>query len=240
MLARPPDSSQDLARALRAEGAIVSNVPLIQITAPSDPEALQANVDGADAADWLVFTSANGVAAFARRRRAPLSSRVRIAAVGPATAAAVHAMLHRAVDVIPGRHDAEALASAMLAVAKPRASIHVFQPEDARSSVATRLEAAGYLVHVAAAYRTLEIPPPDIARLVAGADAIVLMSGSQARALARGLGETNRAALGHATVIAVGARTEREAVRAGLRADATADDASPPAIAAAIATTRKR
>jgi len=240
MLTRPKESSQDLARALRAEGAIVANTPLIRIAEPSNPEAFRAAVDSADSADWLVFTSANGVAAFARRRNSPLAPRVRIGVVGPATAAAVQVMLHRAVDVIPQRHDAEALATTLLAAAKPRASLLVVQPEGAQSGAASRLEAAGCTVRIAHAYRTFETPPSDVARLVARADAIVLMSGSQARALARGLGETGQAALRHATVIAVGGRTEREAVSAGVRVNAVADDAAPSAIAAAIAAARKR
>jgi uroporphyrinogen-III synthase len=238
MLARPASSSSDaIAAGLRNRGAIVSNAPLIRITEPSDQTALRAAAENVDAIDWLVFTSANGVAAFARRRGKPLPARIRIAVVGPATAAAAQSLLQHPIDVIPERHDSDALAIALIGAARPSSKMCVLHPEGARSSLASLLRSAGHLVNAVEAYRTLETPPADIARSVADADAIVLMSGSQARALARGLSASS-AALRGKTIVAIGERTARDAREAGLPVDATASGATPEAIASVLGSAR--
>lgn len=240
LLTRPAESSSGLADSLRAAGATVSAVPLIQIAETSDPSALQVAADNADVADWLIFTSANGVASFARCRHEPLPARVHIAVVGPATAAAVQSVLRRPVDVIPERHNSEALATAFISHAKRGASIFVFHPEGGASDLPSRLRAAGYTVNAVAAYRTVPVPPADIAQHVSRADAIVLMSGSQARALALGLGKNAGEALRDKLVVAIGERTAQDARRAGVRADAIARDVTPDAVANALARGLKR
>jgi uroporphyrinogen-III synthase len=239
MLTRPTASNEPLAQILRAEGARVVSVPLIRIMPPTDPASLQAAADTADMADWLVFTSANGVTAFARGRRAPLPARVRIAAVGPATAAAVHAHLHRPVDLIPDRHDAEALAGALLAAARPNASVTIFHPEGASSQLASQLRAAGHAVTSAAAYRTVAAAPADIAKRVASADAIVLASGSAVRSLVSALADCGRSgALNGKILTAIGPATAREARRHGLTGVTNASDTTSQGIADSIAERR--
>ena len=220
-------------------GAVVSCVPLIRIAEPSDRRALQAAANAADAIDWLLFTSANGVAAFARRRSVPLPPRVRVAVVGPATAAAVQSLLHRPIDVIPERHSSDALASAFLAAAKPGATACVIQPEGEASPLARLLEAAGYAVNAVGAYRTLPTPAADMARKLSSVDAIVLMSGSQARALTLALGAARSAALGCKIVVAIGERTAKEAERLGIRVNAVASDVTPASIARVLARGRE-
>ena len=238
MLARPATPSDEIADALRARGAIVTSVPLIRISEPSDRAALKRAAESVDATNWLIFTSANGVAAFARSLRKALPARVRIAAVGPATAAAVQSLLQHPVDLIPERHDSDALAAALIVAARPGSTMCVLQPEDTQSSLVARLRSAGHNVSAAAAYRTLEAPPSDLARNVASTDAIVLTSGSQARALASGLGESARDVLAGKIIVVIGERTAHEAENAGLHVHATAPGATPEAVAKALASTR--
>jgi len=240
MVTRPARASDELATALRAAGASVDWTPLIEIGPPPDPQALQDAVDQADSADWIVFTSVNGVDAFARRRRAPLGAATRIAAVGAATARALAASLDRAADVVPARFDAQALADAIVARARKGASIAVFAAQDARPALRSRLLEAGARVQVTAAYTTREVVPADLIQRVARADIIVLTSGSGARALATGLAGTADPLSRGKAVACIGPVTARVARELGLRVDTIARDASAKGLAAAVERAARR
>ena len=240
MLTRPAQARDDIAAALRAAGAVVDAVPLIGIEPPRDEASLLSAAAVADLADWVAFTSANGVAAFARARHAPLGARTKIAAVGPSTAAAVRSQLKRRADLVPVHHDAAALADAIAATGPAHASVSIFQAEEARPTLAEHLRAAGFAVMVAAAYATVETPPANIADRVRSADAIVLTSGSGARALARGLAAgPGVEALAGKTVACIGAVTAEQAQRSGIGGVLTARDATPQGLVALLAARRR-
>jgi uroporphyrinogen-III synthase len=115
-------------------------------------------VDASDY-DWLVVTSANGAHELGRRGvRAN-----RIAAIGPATAAALREHGLR-VDLVPETHTQEGLRDAL-----PDGRLLLAAAEGARRDVL----AADYV----ALYRTVELPQE------VDADVALLMSGSAARAL---------------------------------------------------------
>ncbi|HME80715.1 MAG TPA: uroporphyrinogen-III synthase [Candidatus Eremiobacteraceae bacterium] len=235
MVTRPALASDELAALLRAEGAIVDCAPLVEIGPPPDERALQAAVDDADDADWIVFTSINGVDAFASRRRAPLAAAIRIAAVGAATARAVNASLDREPDVVPARFEAQALADAIAARASKGALVAVFAAQNARPALRRRLLDAGARVQVTEAYSTREAPPADIVRRVSDADIIVLTSGSGARSLVAGLAGKAGRALSATALVCIGPVTAREARRLGLDVAAIAHDATAQGLAAAVA-----
>src|SRR5262249_37293948 len=107
--------------------------------------------------DWLIVTSANGVRFFLERldrsRRDIRALRGRIAAIGPATRAALE-QLHFKVDRMGGEFVAEGLLSAFKGedlsgkrVLLPRAAV-------ARDTLPEGLRALGAQVEVAPAYRT--------------------------------------------------------------------------------------
>jgi uroporphyrinogen-III synthase len=235
MLTRPAQARDQIADALRAAGADVDVVPLIRIVPPRDEAALRSAAAAADMADWIVFTSANGVAGFARARREPLGIRTRIAAVGPATATAIEGLLGRRAALVPRTHVAEALADVLVAAGPPRASVAVFQAQDARPVLAERLRAAGFSVTATPAYATIETPPPDLDQHVRAANTIVLTSGSGARSLARGLGAApGLRALTGKTIACIGAVTAQEARRCGIAVAVTAQSASARGVVDAL------
>jgi uroporphyrinogen-III synthase len=239
MLTRPVHARDEIAEALRAAGASVDLVPLIQIVAPRDEAALQSAANAADAADWVAFTSANGVAAFARARGEPLGSRPRIAAIGPATAAAIEELLHRRPALVPKTSVAEALAQEIAAIGPAKASIAIFQAQGARPQLAEQLRAAGFSVVATSAYATIESPPADLIQRLRVADTIVLTSGSGARSLARGLAaDPGLRALAGKTVACIGAVTAREARRCGIAVAVTARSASGRGVVDALVASR--
>lgn len=150
--------------------------------------------------DWIVFTSRRAVA----YSDLPLHGRSKVACVGSATAQAVLDQ-GGTVDLVPDRHDADALAGAMIA-AGPMAGQRVLFPasEQARSTLEERLGAAGALVTRMTAYRSVPSDRLD-PRASAGADIVVFLAPSAVAAYeqlggdlsipALAIGETTAAAL---------------------------------------------
>jgi len=144
---------EDLAERVAALGHEAVLVELIRIE-PLGDEPVDAT-----GYDWLVVTSANGAHELGRRGvRAN-----RIAAIGPATAAALREHgLH--VDLVPATHTQEGLRDVL-----PDGRLLLAAAEGARRDVL----AADFV----ALYRTVELPQE------VDADVALLMSGSAARSL---------------------------------------------------------
>ncbi len=113
---------------------------------------------------WLVFTSANGVnICFERLRSIGYDARaignVRVAAIGPATAAAL-ACYGLNADLVPDEYIAEGVAAALIEDAQQRGEllagkrILLARAEGARKVLVTELREAGAVVDEVAAYRT--------------------------------------------------------------------------------------
>ncbi len=83
----------ELAAALAAAGAAVEPLPLLEVVPPADPSPLARAVSELPLYDWVVFTSTNAVhALLPQTPPAGLPARLRLAAVGAATAAALRGL----------------------------------------------------------------------------------------------------------------------------------------------------
>src|SRR5207245_1887132 len=126
--------------------------------------------------DWVVFTSANAVDRLsALLHDARDLSGVRVAAIGPGTAAAV-GRFGVVADLVPDRYVAESVAEAFPfgsgSVLLPRAAV-------ARDVLPESLRAKGWRVDVVEAYRTRPVEPSATALAEAAkADAITFTSSS--------------------------------------------------------------
>ena len=107
VVTRPRVQAGPLVRRLELLGAVPILLPAIEVRPPNDwgpaDAALRRLRDGGY--DWVVFTSANGVEAFLRRMLslgldARAFGRVQLAAIGPATAAAL-TQNHLVPDLVP-------------------------------------------------------------------------------------------------------------------------------------------
>jgi uroporphyrinogen-III synthase len=170
---------------LAAAGADPIPIPTIAIVPPESFAALDAALSELRGFDWLLFTSANAVEAFAERARAtgPAAIPTRIAAIGPATARAVRELLPRGPDLVPKLSTAEGLAEVLLPHAAG-SSMLLVRAAVARDVLPAALTAAGARVTVADAYRNV-VPEESIARIQElfandPPDAITLTSASTA------------------------------------------------------------
>lgn len=220
MVTRAADRSHELIDLLEGRGAAVDVVPLIHIGPPPRERALQAAIDAADDFAWIVFTSVNGVEAFARRRKRALGVNPHIAAIGPATSEAVATRLGRPPHIVPARYVAEAVVDALVETASPGASVLLVQAQDARPVLAHRLKLARFAVTAVAAYSTVMQAPADIEARIATVDVVTLASASAVRSLVDALGADAAASKLRGRIVAcIGPVTEAEARRAGLHVE---------------------
>ena len=176
-----------LSGALRALGADVFELPTIRIEPPKDLFEFGQLVQDAHTYDWVVFTSPNGVNAFFEMfykifNDAREIGGVRIAAIGPATAARVREF-HLHVDLQPEEYVAESVVKAFQKECTvENLRILLVRPEQARDVLPLALTKLGAIVDEAIAYRTVpetEDVSGGIARFrEEGADLITFTSSS--------------------------------------------------------------
>jgi uroporphyrinogen III methyltransferase/synthase len=187
VVTRSREQASELVRQFSELGADVLEIPTIRIRPPKSLAPLREAVESIGVYDWLVFTSPNGVEAFAAEfLRAHRDLRelgpVKIASIGAATTEKL-AALHLEVDLQPGEFTSDALLAEFkksvscenLKMLLPRADI-------ADEKLSRGLEDLGAIVDDLDAYRTL--PDTDDrnghrARLIEeGADIVTFTSSS--------------------------------------------------------------
>jgi uroporphyrinogen-III synthase len=231
VLTRP--SLGTLGARLIASGAKVEHIPLIAIGPPADGgRALRSALGELGDFDWLVVTSANGAAAVADALADV--PQVRLAAVGPATAAALQARSGRRVDVVPPNANNEGL---LAAFPSGPSRVLLAQADRAGDRLAVGLRAAGHDVVAVEAYATRPQPPGTAQLEVLGsADAVVLASGSAVAAWSSSVGDV----AGHgfadvtAAIVTIGQRTAAVAESHGLVVAAVAGTPDDESILAAV------
>lgn len=237
LVTRTREQAEGLVDRLHAAGASVAVVPLITTVPIADPEAIAriaAEVGTAPAPRWVAFTSATAVRLVLGAVGAPALSGVLVAAVGPATAAALQAE-GAAVDLVASEHDAAGLAAAMLRRGMAGATVWFPVAEGARGGFAESLRTGGASVTVQHIYRSVmpESAPERLrTALAGGADAITVTSGSTARNLVQAMGAEGLPAA--VVIVCIGEQTAAEARAAGLTVHAVADGASVEGLVSAL------
>lgn len=225
LVTRRGDRASGFADLLRAEGAVPIEVPVLAIR-PAADVALDAALDALAGARWVLFTSASGVDVLARhartRARTALPPGARLAAVGPATAAAIRRE-GWAGAFEPSTSNGAALGRELPAL--PGERIVALQAKGARGDVRDELEARGLTVEVHRIYETE--PPSDRARAslefarLGDVDCVTFTSGSTVEYLLealRRMGDgAERALFETASVACIGPVTAERARELGLR-----------------------
>ena len=158
VVTRAREQASELRVRLEHLGATVIELPSIAL------EEVEFTLPALAEYAWAVFTSVNGVQAFFDRglRPAGLDARalggVRVAAIGPGTAAAL-AQRGISVDLLPERFVAESLLDAFPAPEAPGARVLLARAEQARDVLPDGLAARGYAVEVLPVYRTVTAAP---------------------------------------------------------------------------------
>jgi uroporphyrinogen-III synthase len=237
MVTRTREQAEGLVDSLHERGATVVVVPLISTVPIARPEEIvsaAARTRAAPAPRWVAFTSATAARLVLGAAGADALSGVRIAAVGPATAAALRGA-GLEPEVVAADHDASGLAAAMRTQAVEGATVWFPAAEGARDTLAEALRAAGAAVTVQAIYRSA-MPDGAAGRvraaLAGGVDAITLTSGSTARHLAAAL-EGSPLPSG-VRIVCIGDRTAADAITAGLPVHAVATESSAEGLVEAL------
>ena len=161
MITRAAEGASRLAELVSELGAEPVVFPTVAIVPPTDPGPLERVVERLDEFDWLILTSANGVAYFFQALdRAGLDARalgrLKVCAIGPATAKAL-AERNIKADRVPKEYRAEAVVELLAQEARAGRSFLLARAEEAREILPQGLAGLGGRVEVVAAYRS-EVP----------------------------------------------------------------------------------
>ncbi len=240
---RPAHEAAELTARLTAAGATVIPLPVTCIAPADDPAPLDAALralavapPGMPAYHWILFTSANAVTAFMDRLLATGATEdktprydlrvlagVRLAAVGPATAAALR-RYGLTADLTPEHATGRDLAAALPDVAGQ----HILLPRSDRAlrDLPEALAARGAQITEIVAY-TLKPAAPNPAGLAAvdagEIDVAVFFSPSALSGLAALLNRSLVEALHGVAVACIGPTTAAAARELGLQADIVSD-----------------
>jgi uroporphyrinogen III methyltransferase/synthase len=243
VVTRTREQASALVELLSGAGAHCLEVPTLEIAPPGDFGPLDAALAHLPGYNWVIFTSANGVAAFFQRLfEKGLDGRalggVQLAAIGPATA---QALKERGLvaDVVPARFVAEDLAAALLPRLTPGSRVLLARAEQAREVLPETLAQAGVQVDVVPVYQVRqprEIPPevkPDIDS--GRVDILTFASSATVHNFAYLVGREKFLELAQkALVAAIGPITAATLHEYGITPQVQPQDYTIPALAAAI------
>jgi uroporphyrinogen-III synthase len=167
LVGRAKHQAGALSGELRKLGAVVFEIPFIEIRRPRSFKPLDAALRNLDTYDWLILTSVNGVEAMwerlAKLRLTKKSLKhLRVAAIGPATKKAIERRGVK-VDVVPKEYVAESVVRSLRKRVKGKRVLLV-RAKVARDVIPTQLRKAGAHVNVVEAYETV-VPRSSRTRL---------------------------------------------------------------------------
>jgi uroporphyrinogen III methyltransferase/synthase len=248
VVTRTRHQASDLTRQLDALGAGVIEAPTIEIAPPADGSHVDQALARLHEYDWVVFTSANGVAETKRKLMqfgldARVFGKAKLAAIGDATAEAIRQQLCLGVALCPESFVAEALADEL----ERRGEVGgrkflLLRADIARPILRERLEAGGAAqVHDVAVYEThpaKSLPPHLIDALDAGQVTwVTFTSSSTARNFIMLLGGDHKTRLANVRLASIGPITTATLKEFDLTPTVEARTYNIPGLVAAIAET---
>jgi uroporphyrinogen III methyltransferase/synthase len=243
VVTRPREQAGELTRMFEEQGAEVVLFPTIAVGPPPDPARLDRAVETAGSYDWCVFTSANGVRVFFERfaalgRDVRELGRVRLAAIGPETAAALERLMLRPA-IVPSEYRAEGLLAAFAGEELAGRRILLPRAAGARAVLPETLAARGAHVDEVVAYAAVAPADADVAGMRAaledGAiDVLTFTSSSTVEHFVRLIGADVIARVRRPMIACIGPITAATAATLHLPADVQPDDYTAAALAAAV------
>ncbi len=243
LVTRPKRQASDLCRRLEALGAVPVLLPAVEVQPPADWGEADAHIARLDTYDWLVFTSVNGVEAFVGRllatgRDLRALGGVKLACIGPATAAALGGY-HLRADAVPPSFRSESLAAELLERVRGQ-RVLMARADRGREVLRETLSRVAEVDQVAV-YRQVDAIPADAPTFDAlrrgEIDIVTLTSGNVARALLRALDETTRGRIadGHIKLATISPVTTAAVAEFGLPVAAEAAEYTVPGLVRTLA-----
>jgi uroporphyrinogen III methyltransferase/synthase len=229
LITRPRTQNLLLSAKLRALGATTIELPTIAILAPESTTRLDRSIGKLSDYDWVIFTSVHGVRFFSKRMTAlgqPFDklTKGRVAAIGPATAAALE-RLGKKPDYVPEEFLSEKIALGLGDVKGKR--ILLPRADIASKKLPELLTKHGAIVEEVVAYRT--VVPEDLSSdrlrsiLNHGIDVVTFTSPSTVRTLAQVVGANElEALLKKVKVACIGPVTAEATRKLGVHVDIVA------------------
>ena len=226
VITRPEKQADDLAQLLTNEGANPIHFPTIKIVPPPDWRDLDAAIKNLEDYDWLIFTSANGVAFFFERlfeknKDIRDLKGIKICCIGPATAQQVESKGIR-VDLVPKKFISEGILESFSGINLRGKKILIARAAKARDVLPTGLKKLGAKVNVVTAYVTVNSgkKKKELETLFKEnqVDVITFTSSSTVNNFAKIMGR-NFSLPKSVKVACIGPVTEAAATRAGLSID---------------------
>jgi len=241
LVTRPIQQAQTLSEKLRQLGATTVELPTIEIVPVENTDRLDRAVKSLDKYDWVIFTSVHGVQ-FLLKRMAEVKialetlDKVKVAAIGPATAAALKRVLKKP-DYMPTEYLSGKIVEGLGEVKGKR--ILLPRADIASKKLPALLRERGALVEEVVAYRT--VIPRDLTAerlksiLAERVDLVTFTSPSTVRNLARvlGAGELERF-LRNVKVACIGPITVQATKEVGIEVDIVARTHTIDALVEAI------
>jgi uroporphyrinogen-III synthase len=204
LVGRARHQASSLSSSLRGLGASVIEIPFIEIRKPQSYQPLDEALKNIKSYDWLILTSVNGVEAmWDRVRRLRIArrtfKRLQIAAIGPATKAAIvkHGLK---VKMVPEEYVAESVVKGLRDKVNGK-RVLLIRAKVARDLIPEELRAAGADVDVVEAYETVvpEKSRVGLRKLMKNAarrpHIVTFTSSSTAKNFAELLGKSNGSSL---------------------------------------------
>lgn len=247
LVTRPRDQAEKLALLIEAEGGEAIRFPVIEITEPTDSQALLAVIDRLDQFDLAIFISPNAVNRAMNlilSRHGAWPRNLRIACVGRGSARELKHFDARNVIVPADRFDSEALLALPELQKVSGKRIVIFRGEGGRELLGDTLATRGAEIVYAECYQRIR-PRADVVpllqRWVRGEiDIVVLTSVDGLHNLFDMLGPTGQPRLALTPVIVVSARMAEICRELGFKTKPlVAAQASDEAILEAIKTWRE-
>jgi len=242
LVGRARHQASVLSSELRKLGATVIEIPFIEIREPRTFKLLDSALTDLGGYDWLILTSVNGVEAmWERLTRLRLAkthlSRLRIAAIGPATKKAIE-QHGGEVDVVPKEYVAESVVRSLRRRVKGKRVLLV-RAKVARDIIPRELRKAGAHVDVVEAYETT-VPNssrPRLRRLLGNRrrtpHVVTFTSSSTVRNFVSLLG-SSKESIENVRFASIGPVTSSTLRELGLRVDIEAREFTIPGLAEAI------
>ena len=243
LVTRPRHQAAELMARLRELGAVPYLLPTVEVREPADCAPVDAALAILASYRWLVFTSSNGVHALVRRllatgRDLRALGSIRLAVIGPSTAAALRSYL-LVPDYMPDAYNSEALAAGL----RERAAgqrVLLARADRGRDLLRQELAAVATVDQVAVYSQVDSVEADaDVLGALSRGDIpyVTLTSSNIARSLARLVDETTheRIRSGVVKLVTISAVTSADVRGLGWPVAAEAKEATAEGVVAALA-----